>query len=739
MVSYRVIGKPTPRVDGVAKVTGAAMYAADVPLTGVLWGKVLHSPYAHARILRIDTSAAEALPGVVAVITGADTGSGLYGRMSVRDVPPLARDRVRFFGERVAAVAAEDEDTAQRAIDLIEVEYEELPAVFTAEDALNADAPVLHPDYATYRGATPGPWANSYAYSKADRGDLEAGFAEADEIVERVYSTQRVHQGYMETQAVSVHVVDDIVQVWAASKVPYNLRDSLATAVGIPVESVVVNHSFIGGDFGGKGTPPDLPIAYYLSKKSGRPVRIVPDYLEEFLAGDPRHQVDVKLRTGVKRDGTLVAHHVMFRVNCGAYAGFKPRGAIGGAAQSAGPYRIPNTRVESLHVYTNTIPGGHMRAPGEPQGMFAIESHLDEVAKAIGMDPVDLRVRNLIEDGEESAAGEVLHDVHAKSTLWAAVKAAGYYDAKAPNVGRGVAIGDRGPGGGVGTAQITLRQDGSAVLHTPVFDQGTGTYTTLRQVVAEEIGIDPQRIQVEVWSTDTDLVETDSGLGGSRGTRVNSYAAHVASQNLKSELKRLAARELEWPEDAELVYESGRVFRHGTGESASWQEIAARAGGEVTAVGTVDDSERLDISGFSVQVAEVAVDPETGEITLKKFTTAHDVGRIMNPVGHQGQINGGFMQGLGYALMEELQVDDGRVTTLSFGDYKIPTTRDLPRLETVLVEHESGAGPYAVKGIGENAIGPVAPAIANAIANATGVRIPDLPLTAEKVYRRLKG
>lgn len=738
MVSYRVIGTPTPRVDGVAKVTGRARYAADIPLEGLLWGKVLHSPYPHARILRIDTSAALALPGVHAVITGADVGEGLYGRMAVRDIPALARDRVRFFGERVAAVAAEDEDTAQRAIDLIEVEYEELPAVFTAEEALNADAPTLHPNYASYRGATPGPFNNSFAYTKRERGNLEAGFAEADVIVERVYSTQRVHQAYMETQAVAVYVDGETVQVWAPSKVPYNLRDSLATAVGIPIESVIINHAYIGGDFGGKGTPPDLPIAYYLSKATGRPVRIVPDYLEEFLAGDPRHQVDIKLKTGVKRDGTLVAHQVQFRVNCGAYAGFKPRGAIGGAAQSAGPYNIPNTRVESLHVYTNTVPGGHMRAPGEPQGMFAIESHMDEVARAIGMDPVDLRVRNLIEDGDESAAGEILHDVHAKATLWAAVKASGYYEPKAPNVGRGVAVGDRGPGGGVGTAQITLRADGSALLHTPVFDQGTGQHTTIRQVVAEEIGIDPLRIDVEVWSTATELVETDSGLGGSRGTRVNTLAAHEASQNLKAELRRIAIRELEWPEDVETRYENGRFYRIGTPESVTWQELVQRNGAEVSAIGRVDDTGPLHISGFSVQVAEVEVDPETGEVKLRKFTTAHDVGRIINPVGHQGQINGGFMQGLGYALMEELKVEDGRVTTLSFGDYKIPTARDIPVLETVLVEHESGAGPYAVKGIGENAIGPVAPAIANAIADATGVRITSLPITAEKVYRRLK-
>lgn len=738
MVSYRVIGTSTPRVDGVAKVTGKALFSADIPLSGVLWGRVLHSPHSHARIISIDTAAARDLPGVRAVITGDDIGPGLYGRVSVRDIPPLARGKVRYFGERVAAVAADDAETAQRAVDLIEVEYEELTPVFDVEEAINLDAPIIHPDYASYRGATPGPWPNSYAHSRVDRGDLEAGFADADEIVERVYYTQRVHQAYMETQAVAVSVEGDHVQAWAASKVPYNLRGSLADAVGIPVENVVIHHSFIGGDFGGKGTPPDLPIAYWLSKATGSPVRIVPSYLQEFMAGDPRHAVAIKLRTGVKRDGTITAHHVQFRVNCGAYAGFKPRGAIGGAAQSAGPYRIPNTRIESLHVYTNTIPGGHMRAPGEPQGMFAIESHLDEIARVIGIDPVDLRAKCLVGDDEETASGERFHDVHAKATLFEAVRAAGYYDPKGPNVGRGVALGDRGPSGGQGTAQITLRADGSVLLRTPVFDQGTGTYTTLRQVVAEEIGIDPQRIDVEVWSTDTSEVDFDSGLGGSRGTRVNTLAAYEASKNMKQELQRLAAKELEWPAEEPVVYESGRVFRSMTGESVGWQDLASRAGGEIVAKGQVDDSGPIHISGFSVQVAEVEIDPETGAIKLTRFTTAHDVGQIINPVGHQGQINGGFMQGLGYALMEDLQVEDGRVTTLSFGDYKIPTTGDLPQLQTVLVEHASGTGPYAVKGIGENAIGPVAPAIANAIADATGVRITDLPLTAEKLYRRLK-
>ena len=265
------------------------------------------------------------------------------------------------------------------------------------------------------------------------------------------------------------------------------MRESLAYAAGIPEDRIVLNHSYIGGDFGGKGTSLDLPICYYLAKASGRPVRMVPDYVEEFMAGNPRHETVIRLRTGVKRDGSLTAHHVQFIVNSGAYAGYKPRGTIGGANQAAGPYVVPNTRIESTHAYTNTVPGGHMRAPGEPQGVFAIESHMDEIARAIGMDPYDFRMKNLVDEGDETAFGERLHEVNAKETLRRAAEATDYHTAKGENVGRGIAMGDRGPGGGQGNAEITLAADGSVLLKTPIFDQGTGTYTTLRQVVAEEL------------------------------------------------------------------------------------------------------------------------------------------------------------------------------------------------------------------------------------------------------------
>jgi CO/xanthine dehydrogenase Mo-binding subunit len=732
MVAYQVIGKYTPRVDGVEKVTGAAHYTADFALPGTIWGKVLHSPYAHARIVRIDTSAAKALPGVHAVLTGEDVHTGgLYGRR-IRDIPVLAYERVRFVGERVAAVAADDKDTAQRALDLIEVEYEELPAVFDPMEAMADGAPVLHPDFPSYAGGAPqdAP-TNKYSHTSRDVGDPDTGFAAADVVIENTYTTSRVHQAYLESHAVLVSV-EGRVQVWCTSKAPYNMRESLAIAAGIPEESVVLNHAYIGGDFGGKGTSLDLPVCYFLAKASGRPVRMVPDYVEEFMAGNPRHATVIRLRTGVKRDGTITAHHVQFYVNCGAYAGYKPGGTIGGANQAAGPYGIVNQRIESIQVYTNTVPGGHMRAPGEPQAAFAIESHIDEVARAIGMDPLDLRIKNLAPEGE--AHGEHSHAAQAIGTLHAAAEASGYHAARPAYVGRGIAMGDRGPGGGQGNAAVTLREDGTILLNTPIFDQGTGTYTTLRQVVAEEFQVAPEKVEIEVWNTDA--VSFDSGIGGSRGTRVNAAVAYEAAQNAKRDLLQLAASQMGWPED-NLTLRGDEIRRADIEESVRWTEVVARAGGTLAAEGHIQEG-RADVTAFTSQVAEVAVDPETGEITVLKFTTAHDVGTIFNPVGHQGQVNGGFMQGLGYALMEELRVEDGRVTSLSFGDYKIPTMGDLPQLKTVLVQADSGVGPYQLKGIGESPISPVAPAIANAIEDAIGVRIRDLPITAEKVYQALK-
>ena len=735
MADYVELGRPTPRVDGLAKVTGTARYVADQTIPGMISGRLVHSTRSHARILGIDTAAARALPGVHAVITGEDVGQYLYGRR-MKDMPVLARGVVRYSGERLAAVAAETEEIARHAADLIDVTYEDLPAVLDVTGALEPDAPLLHPDFNTYPGVRPlSEPSNAYQWTVNDRGDLDAGFAEADIIVEGEYETQRHHQAYLEPHASVVSIEGGRAYVWTNTKVPQNIRDDLAATVGIPRDDIVLHHSHIGGDFGGKGTPLDLPVCYFLARAAGRPVRMVADYIEEFLAGSPRHATRTRLRTGVMRDGSIRAHHVQFFVNSGAYAAYKPAGVIGGAPRAAGPYRIPNTRIESIHVYTNTVPGGHMRAPGSPQAVFALESHLDEIARRLGIDPLDFRMRNLIEDGEETAWGQRFEHVRVKETLAAAVDAAGYGEARAPFVGRGIAIGDHGSGGGIGNAEVALEPGGGVVLGTAIFDQGSGTHTTLQQVVAEELRTPLHRIRLEVW--DTDGTVDDSGIGGSRATRVNTTVAYQAAQDARRRLVRLAAERLGEPEAA-ITLDGDEIRVEGREQALRWPELLAEWEERVVGRAYLEDTEPVRVTGFVAQIAEVEVDPETGEVRVLGLTTAHDVGRVLNPVGHQGQINGGVVQGLGYALMEELTVEDGRVATLSFGDYKIPTSLDIPELRTVLLESGAGVGPYAIKGIGETPNVPVAAAIANAVADAAGVRIADLPLTSEKVYRALR-
>ncbi|HWO72240.1 MAG TPA: xanthine dehydrogenase family protein molybdopterin-binding subunit, partial [Dehalococcoidia bacterium] len=712
MAEFQVIGKPAPRKDGIEKVTGTARYTADFLPPGTLHGKTLKSPLPHARIVHIDTSKAKQLPGVHAVLTGADVrDAGLWGR-AVKDVPVLAIDRVRFAGERVAAVAAEDEDVAEEALQSIEVEYEELPAVLTPEEAMAPGAPILHPDFNSYFGfrqkmETP---SNVFYSTHLERGDIEAGFAEADLVVEATYETQRMHQGYLEPQAVLVDISGGRVHVWLCSKVPYNTRESLAFAARIPEEQILFHHTHIGGDFGGKGNARNTPVAYFLAKATGRPVKIVSDYIEEFGAGNPRHHTLTRLKTGVKRDGTIVAHQVEYIVDSGAYAAFKPLGTIGGANQAAGPYRIPNVVIDSRFVYTNTVPGGFMRAPGDPQGVFPLESHLDDIARRLGMSPAEFKRKNLVREGDETAWGERLQHVRAVETLDAVLRVSGFEAPKPPNVGRGLAIADRGTGGGEGTAEVTLKPDGTVIVGTPIFDQGTGTYTTLAQIAAEELGVEIDKVSVDVW--DSDAVPFDSGVAGSRASRVNTAAAHEAVQAALTRLLALACERYGCAPEA-LSFSRGQIRRTDIEESVPWWQFLAEIGETVSGRAHVQEGGpgQPRISSFYAQVAEVSVDPETGEVKLLKLTAANDVGTVINPIGHQGQINGAVIQGVGYALMEEVRVEDGRATTLSFGDYKIPNIRDIPALETVLLQSEAGYGPFNVRGIGEGPHIPVAAAV----------------------------
>src|SRR5262245_33854528 len=735
---YTTIGQPTPRVEGQDKVTGAAQYTADVTLPGTLWGRALRSPLPHARIVHIDTSRAHQVPGVHVVLTGADVRGIRYGRR-LFDVPVLAEDRVRFAGERVAAVAAEDRDAAEEALQLIEVEYEELPAVFDPLEALGQDAPILHPEVNSYIGL-PKPLekpSNAFARDTWSKGNIDQGFAQADLIVENTFTVPRQHQAYLEPHSCVVWLDEQgRVQVWASSKVPYQVKEQLSVALGLPKERIRLNPIAIGGDYGGKGSPMDIPLAYFLALRTGRPVKMVMDYVEELSAGNPRHAAIVQLKTGVKRGGAIVAHQARVLFDSGAYGGFKPTPAVnlGGASKAGGPYRIPHVHIEGVQVYTNTIPGGFMRAPGEPQTLFAIESHIDCIARQLGMDPLDFRLKNLLEDGDETPIGTRYQDIRAQTTLEAAVDAAGFRTPKAPNIGRGTAMGERPPAGGESHAAVTLNPDGSVMVHTSIFEPGTGTYTILRQIVAEEPRGPRRSIQVQVG--DSDGVRRETGVGGSRVTRVAGQAAYQAAREASHAVCMAAAELLAWPEEA-LTIRGADVIRQDTGDSHPWAALLQRWGEPVVGRGSVQDMHPSSVTSFTAQVAEVAVDPETGAVQLLRFTTAHDVGQILNPVDHQGQIEGAVMQGIGYALSEELVVDEGRVTSVSFGDYKIPNMQDIPPLHTVILASESGPGPYNAKGIGENPIGPVAPAIANAVADAVGVRIKALPITAEKVYRAL--
>ncbi len=740
MTSYRVLGRPAPRNDGAEKVTGRARYTADTLLPSTLWGKALRSPYPHARILRVETARALALPGVRAVLTGADVRGVLSGRR-LRDVPVLAYDRVRFAGERVAGVAADDPETAQRAVDLIEVEYEELPAVFDPEAALQEGAPLLHPDVQSYAGL-PRPLedpSNAFVRDLWETGDIASGFAQADLIVESTFTTPRMHQGYMEPHSCLVWADESgRVEIWAPNKAPHRLKHNLVDALGLQEKDICVNYSAIGGDFGGKGSPMDVPLCYFLSLRTGRPVRMAMSCAEELTAGNPRHASTIRMRTGVKRDGTLVAHDARIYFNSGAYGGFKPVPGVNlpGAEHAGGPYRIPHARIEALQVYTNTIPGGFFRGPGAVQTLFALESQMDIIARKLGMDPVDFRLRNLLQERERTAAGHVLPMMQSRETVEAALRAAGYGKPKPQGVGPGVAFGYKDQGEGQSSAAVVLHPNGSVVLHTSVYEQGTGSYTAFRQIVAEELGLPPVDVPVEPWTTDE--APFDTGIGASRVTRVAGPAVYEAALLVKQELARLAAELLGWPEER-LAMEGRDIVRTDTGERESWQALVTRMGAPVASEFTNRVAEESSVASFLVQIAEVSVDRETGQVKLLRVTSAHDVGTVLDPIGHQGQINGGAVQGIGQAVMEDLAVVDGRVQTANLGDYKLPTIADVPDLMTVLVQSADGAGPYHTKGIGEYAIEGLPAAIANAVEDAAGVRIKDLPITAERVYWALHG
>jgi CO/xanthine dehydrogenase Mo-binding subunit len=737
-----IIGARVGRVEGADKVSGQAIYGADVHFADALWGKILRSPYAHARIIRIDTSKAWKVAGVKAIVTGKEEPEHYQGK-SIRDIPVLCWDKVRYIGDKVAAVAAEDKDAAEEAINLIDVEYEELAAVFDVLDAMKPGAPVLHDNAPGYDGAPAeimapagGNVVNKLTFGK---GDIDKGFAEADLILEHIFRMPIHHQGYLEPQSYLVKIDDDgTVHAWASTKGPFGTRAQFAKAVGIPPKQIHLQAVHVGADFGGKSGAGELPICYFLAKQAKRPVKIVLTHSEELTAMNPDHYTVVKVKTGVKRDGRMTARYLQAIHGTGAYAGMKPgRASIGGAG-SATPYKIDNSYMEALQVYTNTVPCGFWRAPGAIQAVFASESHMDLIAKELKMDPAKFRMINLVGEGDVNALGKTWNGVKAKETLKAALDAAGWKSPKRPHVGRGVAMYERGTGAGKVWVNLTAEADGTFTVFTVAGDQGTGLQTILCQTVAAEMQVPYEKVRCRIGNTADVSYSVDVGFGGSRSTNINSAAAFQAAGELRKKLNAQAATLLGCTED-QIVYKAGKFSRKaGKHKPLTLIDVVKSAAGPITVSVETEVPRKGSSTSFIAQVAEVEVDPDTGRVKLNKFVTAHDVGTIINPLGHQGQIDGEAIMAIGTGLMEELAHDQGKVTTTNLGEYKIPNIADVPKFKTVLVKGKNGPGPYEAKGIGEHANVTPPAAIANAVHDACGVRLFDVPVTAEKVYQALR-
>ncbi|MEE8462002.1 MAG: xanthine dehydrogenase family protein molybdopterin-binding subunit [Acidobacteriota bacterium] len=742
-MSYGKIGQRLGRIEGPAKVTGEAKYTADILLPGMIWGKVLRSPLPHAKIVAIDTREAEQMPGILAVLTAKDLPDLLTGRL-VYDMPVLAIDRVRFIGEKVAVVAAEDPDMAEDALASIDVEYEEMPAVFDAHEAMNPEAPLLHPDYRSYAHAPEKFFSdipNVHSHVTWELGDIDKGFALAKQVFEHTFSTPAVHQGYIEPHASVVAIdPDGRVNVWISNKMPVRARELLADVIELPEERIVVHLAQIGADFGGKGSLMDAPLCYHLAKRTGRPVKMVMSYTEELMAGNPRHPTSIFLRTGVTEEGQIVARQAKVVFNSGAYAAFKPVPFVNipGAKDAAGVYGTPHIRIDAYSVYANCVPSGHFRAPGDLQVNFAVESSMDMIAEDLGLDRLEFRKQNLLKDGDWVPGGPQLEEVRVAETLAAAVKASSWNQPKSqPNRGLGLAVSHRLIGTGEANTQLTLKEDGTIQVLTPVPEVGTGAHTILQQIVAETLFLPLDQVRVE---TATEIFKTDSGSGASRVTYVGGQVVQQAAGELMKLILAAGAKGLGCAEN-EVVFEGGRVVRSDSDGSLSLVEVAKLGGDGKSALRVkklLNLSEGPPMTTFTAQVVELEVDPETGQIRLLDVVTAHDVGTIINPLGHQGQIEGGLLQGVGFGLLEELRIEDGQVSTLNLGDYKLPNIRDIPPLTTVLVEEELGPAPFHGKAIGESSITPTGAAIANAVYDAVGVRFHDLPINAEKVYWALQ-
>ena len=755
-----VVGTRARRLDVDDKVTGFARYASDLSLPGMLFGKIVRSDRPHARIVRIDISAAERVPGVEAVIT-ASHGGGWFGEV-VKDMTPFAGDRVRFVGDPIAAVAAESEAIAEFAARLIDVDYEPLPAVFDPLESLESDAPLVHDDVAAYDGpADLVRFGNVCARVTLQRGDIDLAFAGADCVVEGAYTAHSAHQAPLEPRAALADVdARGRLTIYAGTQFPFGVREQLHQALCLPHGHIRVVAQTLGGGFGAKMPAHAELYAALLSRKTGRPVRVVNTREEDLSFGNPRHPMMIRVRSAVAADGTILGRDVTSIMDAGAYATSSPVLAGVATLLAPGPYRIPNLKVEVLAVHTNNMPSGAYRGPTGPQTAFAIESHTDEIARTLGADPLAFRLKNVFAEGDIGHSGQALFGVGLRETLGRAAEAIGWGKDNEPTApgmkrGKGLSCAWWPTATGSSACGIQLNEDGTVLVQTGAVELGPGALQAgVPQIVAEELGVPVDRITL-VWG-DTDATPLDAGAHGSRTLFNVGNAALRAARQVKQELIRRAAVLLEAAE-FDLELRDGEVVVRGVpdrgvaiseltaGQMWSSEPILGRGTFRLDAAPNEPDTLRgslvpsFDAPTFHCHAADVEVDPETGLVQVNDFVVAQDVGFAINPTYVEGQMQGGAAQGIGYTLTEQLVVEDGHLLNPNLALYRLPTTLDTPAIQTAIVEHPSKDGPHGAKGVGEPPVVASPAAIANAVTDAIGSPIRSLPLTPERVLRAIRG